>query len=58
MLSQSSVDPAIIEKLIQDRAEARKSKNWQQADAIRKQLETMRVILEDKPDGTIWKMLS
>lgn len=58
MLNLSSVDPAIIEKLIQDRAEARKSKNWQQADAIRKQLEAMRVILEDKPDGTIWKMLS
>ncbi|MGD9973600.1 MAG: cysteine--tRNA ligase [Desulfatirhabdiaceae bacterium] len=57
-LNQSSIDPAIIEKLIQDRAEARKSRNWQQADAIRKQLEAMQVILEDRPEGTIWKMTS
>ncbi len=57
-LNQSAIDPAVIEKLIQDRAEARKSRNWQQADAIRKQLEAMQVILEDRPDGTIWKMTS
>jgi cysteinyl-tRNA synthetase len=49
------VDPEKIEQMILERTEARKVKNWAKADEIRAQLEDMNIILEDRPDGTIWK---
>jgi cysteinyl-tRNA synthetase len=45
-----------IKRLINERNSARKSKNWKRADEIRKELEDKDVILEDKADGTIWKV--
>ncbi len=45
-----------IEKLIQERAQARVEKNWQRADEIRNELLKKGIILEDKPDETIWKV--
>ena len=45
-----------IEKLIQDRANARKTKNWTEADNSRRKLDDMNVVLEDRPEGTIWKV--
>ncbi len=44
-----------IDKLIQERIEARKSKNWARADEIRDELDSRNIILEDTPEGTIWK---
>jgi cysteinyl-tRNA synthetase len=44
-----------VEALINERIEARKSKNWARADEIRKQLSDMGVVLEDTPTGTIWR---
>ncbi len=55
-LEKESVDPAVIEQMIKERKEARQTKNWAKADQIRKALEDMKVILEDRPDGTIWKV--
>ena len=55
-LGRSSVDSETVERLIEERAQARIIKNWSKADAIRKQLEEMNVILEDKPEGTVWKI--
>jgi cysteinyl-tRNA synthetase len=55
-LQKTAVDPAWIEKMIADRAAARKAKAWKQADDIRKQLEAMNVVIEDRPDGTLWRM--
>lgn len=55
-LEQTDMDSEMIEKLIQERTEARKSKNWARADQIRKQLLDLHIILEDRPDGTIWKI--
>ncbi|RLC32228.1 MAG: cysteine--tRNA ligase, partial [Deltaproteobacteria bacterium] len=49
------VDPSVIEKMIQERAAARKEKNWARADEIRDQLKKMGVILEDGPQGTTWR---
>jgi cysteinyl-tRNA synthetase len=49
------VDEARINALIEERAEARASKNWQRADEIRGEFERMGVILEDTPSGTRWK---
>ena len=48
-------EAALIEMLIAMRAEARKQKNWAESDRIRDELARVGVILEDRPDGTIWK---
>ena len=45
-----------IENFIQQRAEAKKVKNWALADEIRDQLKQQGVILEDRPNGeTEWR---
>ncbi|MDF1591227.1 MAG: cysteine--tRNA ligase [Desulfobacterales bacterium] len=55
-LEKKAIDPAVIEKMIQDRIAARKAKDWAKADQIRKHLSGMNVHLEDRPDGTVWKI--
>ncbi len=44
-----------IEKLIQERQEARKSKNFARADEIRNMLQEQGIILEDTREGVKWK---
>jgi cysteinyl-tRNA synthetase len=44
-----------IENLITERAAAKKAKNFTEADRIRKQLLDNGVVLEDTPQGTIWR---
>jgi cysteinyl-tRNA synthetase len=44
-----------IERLIQERSEARKQKDWARADRIRDQLSEMGILLEDTPQGVRWK---
>ncbi len=51
-----NIDTELIEKLIADREYARQTKNWDQADQIRAELSGMNVVLEDRPDGTHWKV--
>jgi cysteinyl-tRNA synthetase len=46
---------AEVEELIQRREEARRSRKWSEADAIRGELLTAGIVLEDTPDGTRWK---
>jgi len=43
-------------KRIAERQEARKAKDWEKADRIRKEVEEMGIILEDKRDGTTWRV--
>jgi len=43
-----------VEALIAARTEARKSKNWAEADRIRDQLKEMGIVLEDTPQGVKW----
>lgn len=58
VLEKKGVDTTFIEGKIAERREARKAKQWQQADAIRKELEAMGVSLEDRPDGTTeWRLI-
>jgi cysteinyl-tRNA synthetase len=46
--------PAEIDALVQKREEARKAKNWKEADAIRAQLRAIGIVLEDTPQGVRW----
>ncbi|MCQ4159319.1 cysteine--tRNA ligase [Roseomonas sp. GC11] len=48
-------DSAAIEAAIQARLDARKAKNWAEADRIRADLLAQGVILEDGPGGTTWR---
>ncbi len=49
------VDVARIEGLIAERAEAKKTKDFARADAIRNQLDDEGIELRDTPEGTTWK---
>ena len=46
---------AEIEKLIEERQAARKTKNFAEADRIRDELKAKGIILEDTPQGVKWK---
>ncbi|MCG6552431.1 MAG: cysteine--tRNA ligase [Candidatus Magnetominusculus sp. LBB02] len=45
-----------IEALIEKRRQARQLKDWKLADEIRKSLDSKGIALEDKEDGTRWKV--
>lgn len=47
---------ALVEMLIHQRQEARRSKDFAKADRIRDQMAKAGVILEDKPGETLWKV--
>jgi cysteinyl-tRNA synthetase len=44
------------EELIKNREEARKTKDWKTADAIRQQLKAMGITIEDTPQGVRWRI--
>jgi len=45
-----------VDALVQERIDAKKSKNFARADEIRKQLDAAGIVLEDKPGGlTEWR---
>jgi len=44
-----------IEELIRRRSEARKSRNWAEADRIRDELQAAGILLEDGAGGTTWR---
>ena len=44
-----------IDRLIAERAEARRQKNFKRADEIRAEIEQLGAILEDKPGSTGWR---
>lgn len=46
-----------IKKLIEDREEARKEKNWVKSDQIRVKLQEKGILLEDTPNGVRWKKI-
>lgn len=48
-------DSAEIEAMIAKRTEAKKAKNYAEADAIRDELKAKGIVLEDTPQGVKWK---
>ena len=52
---RGDVNDVAIERLITERNNARKNKNWQLADEIRKRLEQQGIVLEDAAGKTVWK---
>jgi cysteinyl-tRNA synthetase len=55
-VEHQAMDVERIEALIREREEARKAKDFARADEIREELDAQNVLLEDRPDGTIWKI--
>jgi cysteinyl-tRNA synthetase len=54
--AKASVDPAEIQHAIAARAEARKAKNFREADRIRDELLAKNIVLHDGPSGTTWEV--
>jgi cysteinyl-tRNA synthetase len=52
--AQAGLDAASIEQRIQDRAAAKKARDFAAADAIRAELASQGVELKDTPQGTTW----
>ncbi|MFZ3323685.1 MAG: cysteine--tRNA ligase [Usitatibacter sp.] len=45
-----------VDALLAERREAKKAKDYPRADEIRRQVEAMGIVIEDKPDGTtVWR---
>lgn len=53
--SGEGLDDAEIDALIERRTDARKNKDFAESDRIRDELAENGIVLEDKPDGTIWR---
>jgi len=53
--SGGELDATAIEGLIQNRLDARKNKDWAEADRIRDELAAKGIVLEDGPGGTTWR---
>jgi cysteinyl-tRNA synthetase len=49
---------ALVDLLLEIREEARSKRDWQLADRIRDGLSRQGIMVEDRPDGPIWKIKS
>jgi cysteinyl-tRNA synthetase len=49
-------EDGLVRLLIDLRAQARAQKDWATSDQIRDQLKELGIVLEDRADGTIWKL--
>jgi cysteinyl-tRNA synthetase len=54
--ASAGFEDELIRVLVDVRAAARTNKDYATSDAIRDQLAEMGITLEDKPDGTVWKV--
>lgn len=49
------MDRVEIQKMVDERSEARAKRDWARADEIRDRLKEQGIVLEDGPQGTIWR---
>ncbi len=57
--ASATADPALaseIDGLVAERVAAKQAKDWARADAIRAELKSKGVLLEDSPAGTTWRL--
>ena len=52
----SKIDHDYIEKLIQQRVQAKLKKDYQKADELRNEIDSLGVVLEDTANGTVWRI--
>lgn len=52
----SDLVAGLVQLLVEIRAEARRQRDFARADQIRDRLRALGIILEDRPDGTVWRM--
>ena len=55
-VADMQISPEQIEKLVLERSEARKARNFKRSDEIRDYLLTIDVVLLDGPQGTTWEI--
>ena len=55
---RNNIDTKVIDELIEERNQARQSRDFLVADNIRDKLLDMGIVLEDKNDITTWKKKS
>lgn len=53
--SSSGNDHAVIDALVAARSAAKKARNFAEADRLREELAAQGVVLEDTPQGTLWR---
>ncbi|PWF99369.1 cysteine--tRNA ligase [Levilactobacillus bambusae] len=56
--AETEINDDTIEALIQERIDARQSRNYERSDEIREQLKNQGIILEDTPQGTRWRRVT
>jgi cysteinyl-tRNA synthetase len=54
--ANAQINVEVVEKLIAARIDARKQKNFNEADRIRDELSAIGVVLKDSKDGTTWEI--
>ncbi len=55
-VAERGIDVAKVEQLLQARMDARKAKNFAEADRVRDELKGLGVDIMDTPGGTVWKV--
>ena len=55
LVAMLALTDAAIEALVAERTQAKKTRNFPRADAIRKELEAKGILLEDSKEGVRWK---
>ncbi len=56
LLEKKGLSVEEIERLIAERNQARKEKDWARADVLRDRLNELKVLIKDTPQGTVWQI--